>query len=327
MSLGLEMVLAGGGQGPRDVLALEFQEGESSPSLAHAELVQENWAKVQRIVGDRGEIKSEILPFWSIDGRRVGPRNAANVFRSYDHLRPYSDIIVDVSAMPRGVYFPIIARLLYLVDQWPGDGIAPNLHVLVSEDPNLDARIREEGVDETADFLHSFEGGFNKEATAELPKVWIPLLGEGHTTQFDRIYDLVKPDEVAPVLPSPSRNPRRADNIVIEYRGLLFDQLRIDPRNILYASEHNPFEVYRQVSRAVRHYQEVLDLLGGCKFALSALSSKLMSLGALLVAYEAKQAGFDIGVAHIECQGYGVESGPTTPEIVGLWLSGECYAQ
>jgi hypothetical protein len=256
----------------------------------------------------------------------VGSRNAANLFISPDPLRPYSDVVVDVSAMPRGVYFPLIARLLYLLDEWPADGPAPNLHVLVAEDPGLDSRIREEGIDEAADFLYSFEGRFNQEATASFPKVWIPLLGENRVTQFDRIYDLVKPDEVAPVLPSPSRNPRRADDVVIQYRELLFDQLGIDPRDFLYASEQNPFEVYRQVRKAVLHYREVLGLLGGCKFALSALSSKLMSLGPLLVAYELKRAGMDVGVAHIECQGYRIASPDSNPEIVGLWLSGECYA-
>jgi hypothetical protein len=112
----------------------------------------------------------------------------------------------------------------------------------------------------------------------------------------------------------------------MQYRDFLFDQLHIDPRNILYASEQNPFEVYRQVRKAVLYFQEVLGLLGGCRFALSALSSKLMSLGALLVAYELKPAGFDVGVAHIDCQGYEMASPETRPEIVGLWLSGECYA-
>ena len=73
------------------------------------------------------------------------------------------------------------------------------------------------------------------------------------------------------------------------------------------------------------HYGEVFKLLGGCKVALSTLSSKLMSLGALLVAYELKQANFNIGVAHIECQGYTINSAGTNPELVGLWLSGESY--
>jgi hypothetical protein len=289
------------------------------------ELTQSNWQILTKMMEGRGAVTNRQLHFLSPEGRRVSSRNAANLFDAVGQLQGYSDVVIDISAMPRGIYFPLIARLLYLLDGWPAGTEKPNLHVLVAEDPGLDARITEEGVDESADFLYSFGGRLSQEATAEYPKVWMPLLGELRTTQFERIYDLVKPDEVCPVLPSPSRNPRRGDNILLQYRGLLFDTLSLDHRNFVYASEHNPFEVYRQVRKAALHYYQVLHLLGGCKVALSALSSKLMSLGALLVAYELKQANFDIGVAHIECQGYTIDSAETNPELVGLWLSGECY--
>lgn len=327
MGLGLGHLLRAGGDGPRDVLALEMQEGETPPCPLRSELTETNWTALTQAVEGKGTVTTKALPFWSAEGRRVGAQNAANLFDSSDQLRAYSDVVIDISALPRGIYYPLVARLLYWLDAWPTGDQKPNLHVLVAEDPGLDARITEEGVDESADFLYSFGGRLSQEATAEYPKVWIPLLGEGRTTQFDRIYDLVKPDEVCPVLPSPSRDPRRGDNILLQYRGLLFDQLRLDHRTFLYASEHNPFEVYRQVRKTALHYYQVLQLLGGCKVALSVLSSKLMSLGALLVAYELKKADFDIGVAHIECQGYRIESRETSPELVGLWLSGECYDQ
>ena len=206
-------------------------------------------------------------------------------------------------------------------------GRAPpkNLFVIVAEDPALDAAIQEEGVDREAEFMASFGGGFDEEAI-QIPSVWIPLLGENRTTQFGRIQDLVRPDEVCPMLPSPSRNIRRADNIVVEYQRLLFDELRLDPRAFLYASEQNPFEVYRQIRTAVLQFSNVFKLLNGCKVALSALSSKLMSLGVLLVAYELKQLGHNIGVAHIECQGYTLNNKEMNSELFGLWLAGECYA-
>lgn len=79
------------------------------------------------------------------------------------------------------------------------------------------------------------------------------------------------------------------------------------------------------------HYQEVLEPLGGCKTVLSALSTKLLSVGALLVAYELKQAKIDVGIAHVGSQGYVMDgdheasSSPPYSEIFGLWLAGECY--
>jgi hypothetical protein len=152
------------------------------------------------------------------------------------------------------------------------------------------------------------------------------MLGERHTTQFDRIQDRVKPDEICPVLPSPARNPRRADDIIIEYQQILFDEHRLDPRNFLYASEQNPFEVYRRLRAAVQHYGEVFRLLGGCRVAISPLSSKLMSLGALLAAYELKAQPPGVGIAHIESQGYAIEGQTTDAELFGLWLAGDCDA-
>jgi hypothetical protein len=276
-------------------------------------------------VAGRGVVGAQELEFWSDEGRRISSQSARDLFASLEKFEPYTDVVVDISAMPRSVYFPLIARILYLVDHAGERSSRLNLHVIVAEDPHLDAGIKEEGIDEKAEFMASFGGGFDEEGTPT-PKVWIPMLGERRTTQFDRIHDRVKPDEICPVLPSPSRDPRRADDIVIEYQRLLFDEHRLDPRSFLYASEQNPFEVYRRLRTAVIRYGEVFKLLGGCRVALSPLSSKLMSLGALLVAYEMKEFGYGIGVAHIESQGYALDGTVAKPELFGLWLAGECDA-
>lgn len=322
--LGLEMIIAAGGVGGLDIIGIEYDEGEASPSLAYSDRVTENWARVSEAVGARGTIETRRIPFWS-GARRVGPLHAADVFTASGQLTKYDDVVVNIGAMPRGIYFPLIARILYLLDHSVDAAARPtNLHVLVADDPVLDARIIEEGVDETASFLHSFEGSFSREATGPQPRVWIPLLGESRTIQFDRIYDLVKPDEICPVLPFPSKNPRRGDDIVIQYRDLLFDQHRLDPRSLMYAAEQNPFEVYRRIRKAAFHYHDTLRLIGGCKVALSALSSKLMSLGVLMVAYELKPA-LDIGLAHVECRGYRVDNFQSDAKLFGLWLAGECY--
>jgi hypothetical protein len=49
-----------------------------------------------------------------------------------------------------------------------------------------------------------------------------------------------------------------------------------------------------------------------------------MSLGALLVAYELKESGRGVGIAHIESQGYVLDSEPAEAELFGLWVAGEC---
>lgn len=326
MTLGLRTLLEAGGEGPRDVLGLDFREGEKSPSLDHHEWVTRNWADVEALARDRGTIGTQPLEFWSAEGRRISSQSARDLFTSDERFAHYTDVVVDISAMPRSVYFPLIARILYLLDHRPSRRTAPiNLHIVVAEDPGYDSSIREEGIDEKAEFLASFGGGFDEEGTAT-PKVWIPMLGEGRRTQFDRIQDRVKPDEICPVLPSPARNPRRADDIVIEYQRPLFDEGHLDARNFLYASEQNPFEVYRRLRLAVLRYGEVFRILGGCRVAISPMSSKLMSLGALLAAYELKDFDYRVGIVYVEGQGYVMESTVPKAELFGLWLAGECDA-
>lgn len=335
MCLGLRTVLAAGGGGKRDVWVVDFDEGLASPSKTYEPLVQANWSELQQLVSGKGVVDEKRLRMWSNDGRRVGSRSAAGLVAAIGDLVGYSDIVLDVSALPRAIFFPLIAKLLHLLDEGPwldGEVRPPNLHVLVAENAKLDFRIRDEGIDETAAYVHPFGGGLEMEATADHPKVWIPVLGERQHAQLERIYDLVMPDEIAPVLPSPSVNPRRADDLLLEYRELLFDRLRVEPGNFIFAAERNPFEVYRQIRRAILHYKEALEPLGGCRAVLSALSTKLLSVGALLVAYELKRSKVEVGIAHVECQGYSLEQGSSgdgdlssESELHGLWLWGECY--
>jgi hypothetical protein len=310
-----------------DVLGLDFTEESANNAGKHRAAADANWNAVSSILGPRGSLKSQEVRFRSADGRRIAARSAANIFCDASALDGYTDVVADISAMPRVVYFPLLSRLIFFHDQrYHARQVTPNIHVVVSEDPSLDTVIQELGIDETASFLHPFEGPFNREAKGGYPAVWIPVLGEDRATQIDRIYDLVKPHEVCPVLPSPARNPRRSDAIVMEYQSLLFDQLLVEPRDIIYASESNPFDVYRQVRKAALHYHAVLGLIGGCRVALSALCSKVMSLGILLVAYELKSGPVQLGIAHIECESYKL---PTEIQIeveyVGIWIAGECY--
>jgi hypothetical protein len=310
-----------------NVLALDLRDDGAASTREQKEAAERNWNTLQNKIKGRGSATSVPVPFRTDDGRRIAARSAANLIEKEEVIESYSDVVVDISAMPRVVYIPLISRLMFFYDRLITNGRrAPNVHIVVSDDPVLDSLIKEQGIEETASYLHPFEGPFNREARSDRPTVWIPVLGEGRTTQFDRIYDLVKPAEVCPVLPSPSRNPRRGDDIALEYQSLLFDQVRVDPRNIIYASEYNPFELYRQVRKTTLQYHKVLGLIGGCRVALSALCSKLMSLGLLLVAYELKATPVAVGVAHIECQSYDlplVTSGQS--EEVCLWIAGECY--
>jgi len=273
---------------------------------------------------DSKKLREYEIQMWSEDGRRIGARNAASVFRRLDDLLQYTDVVIDISALPRSIYFPLIGRLLFLIDQARGDAPLPNLHVVVSESVELDEVIHAEGIDDDATYLHGFSGGIDREAAAGMPRIWIPILGENQMGELDRIYDLVHPDEICPVLPFPSSDPRRGDNLVVEYHEILFDRFHVEPRNIIYASEKNPFEVYRELTKTINQYSSSLNPLKGCKVVVSTLSSKLLSLGALLTAYESRDI---VGIAHVEASGYTIADEPPDAheELFEMWLTGEAY--
>jgi hypothetical protein len=90
--------------------------------------------------------------------------------------------------------------------------------------------------------------------------------------------------------------------------------------------------VYRQLRRSILYYGDALKELGGSNAVISANSSKLLSVGALLAAYELKRAGIDIAIAHVETHGYtlsgsaDINSLANESKLYGLWLSGDCYA-
>jgi hypothetical protein len=222
---------------------------QTSPQLSQA-----NVAKLHTLLDGRGIITSLELEIWDKkvnNLRRIGPRRASELFNNMNQFEGYRNVIIDISSLPRGIFFPMIGKIMDLFHQniVAGQG-TPNLFITLAEDPNLDKQIQKIHIDETASFLPLYGGDFELEGDLEgknIPKLWIPILGERQLDELERLYTLLNPDEICPVLPYPSKDSRRADNLIMEYRELLFDKWRVEPENIMYASEHNPFELYRQL--------------------------------------------------------------------------------
>jgi hypothetical protein len=333
----LEQLLETGALENVDIRMLHYNSGDEK--MVDADLVSRasnNLSKIEQLVASIGTIEAVELRTDSEGQRRNTSGSAKDVFRAYSDIESYSDIIVDISGMPRSVFFPLIARLLALIDASPdGDTGTKNLFVVVSEDPNVDTAIKHEGVDPFAEFLPFFRGTSERGSGIDLPTVWLPILGENRIAQLEFIENEFnsKNLEIWPILPSPSRDPRRGDNLFIEYQKYLLDNHRIDPRSFIYASEDNPFEVYRQLYRATEECRNTLKPLGGpegagCHVVYSALSSKLMSLGTLLAAYDLKTREtnkIDVGIAHVGCNNYRLEECEPDTEVFGLWLTGRCY--
>ena len=275
--LGLRTLKATGGRSWKDVRLLVYNENEQNGDLQLADRAAKNAEEITALVDGSGQLSEYTVDLYS-DGRRVASHRAAGAFSSVSDIEPYTDIIIDVSGMPRSIFFPLVARVLHFIDKFHQDKDSPHLFLFVAEDPDLDRAISQEGIEEFADFVATFRGTFDQEAYANLHKVWIPILGENRLTQLKRIYDLVKPDEICPLLPSPAKDPKRADKLIQQYHDFLFSQMGVDPRDLVFVAEQNPFEVYRTLRQVAFDYQDAFKPLGGCQVALSALSSKLMSL-------------------------------------------------
>ena len=170
---------------------------------------------------------------------------------------------------------------------------------------------------------------FRPAVSRDLPKVWFPVLGENQLPQLKKIRQLISPvDEVCPVIPFPTRELRRGDDLFLgECLDFFFTESRVDPGNVLYVHESNPFQVHRQLTAAVERFSLTFEALGGCRTVFSALSSKVLGLGAVLAAWDLKRRGRLVGMAHVQTKGYSIdESIVAAPVLVHLWLAGECYA-
>lgn len=315
-------------------MLINFNEGRTSNSHEYADLVQENVDELKGILSEKS-FENKNIKLWNGKGkdkRRIGDREAANIFANFDSINKYTDIIVDISALPRGVYFSLIGKIMTLIDEYCKNNVI-NLFVCVAENASIDNLIQENSIDEDIDYLYGFGGQISLEADSDKPLIWFPILGENKRSHVRKAFDKITEAkdrlyEICPTFPFPSKNPRRSDTILIEYHELLFDELGIEPQNILYVHERNPFEVYNKLSEAVLNYQDSLKIINGCKIALSSFSSKLLSIGTLLTAFENKDS---VGVLNVDSQGYKIvdknllKELKSESELFVTWLTGLPY--
>ncbi len=259
-----------------------------------------------------------------------------SVVSQIDH---YTDIILDVSSLPRVIYLSLLVGILgkLIPDKSKPDALyakGTNFQVLVGEDPNLDGLIKSE--DPSNEFINipGFSSALNLESARDWPFVWFPVLGENRSGQLEKIIsEKVQGNaEICPVLPHPSKNPRRADSLILEYRESLFERMGVATSNVMYTHEAHPFETYRQLFKAMERYRKSFELLGGCRLVVTPLSSKLMTLGVGLACFNMKPQGNNekhvLAIPYSEPHRYNVtgeELKASKPEIFSLLLTGIAY--
>lgn len=203
------------------------------------------------------------------------------------HVNSQTDIILDVSSLPRVIYLALLTGLLHRLvpDKTKPDALfaqGVNLQVLVAEDAALDSLIRSEDPSNDLIFIPGYSIALHAESFQEKPLVWFPVLGENRVSQLQKVMTSAIPTnaEICPILPHPSGDPRRADRLLVEFRQPLFDARETPTANVLYAHEAHPFEAYRQLLGAMTRYRDSLQIMGGCRLVVTPLGSKLITLGA-----------------------------------------------
>lgn len=309
-----------------DCMVLQYDINSEIPKNLLKSLKQ-NIVNLQTIIPESNWIKKSIKIM--NEGEYIMSVQASKQIQKSD-FQNYSDVVIDISAMPNEVYFPIVKKLL----DWIRNGDFENkinLHVVVSENAKFDGKIKSKEIGDKVAYMHMFSGTLQSEAKKNLRKVWLPLLGENQNTQLNKINEELSPKEVFPIFPLPSIDPYRSKNLLLEYRELLFDTLGIDTGNFLFASEHNPFEVFRKIYETANHYYRVFEPLGGCHVVISTSANKLQCMGALLAVYELLNEDSNVGIAHVENQSYEIDDSVDLKKESELsipftmWLSGDVY--
>ena len=238
----------------------------------------------------------------------------------------YNDIILDASSLPRSFYFNI-AKALYR--KLKGEK-TKNLFFAVSENVDIDEKIKKNISSESIEPLVGFKAMSNRESVLDKINIFVPLMGENNLGILNRIYNHFQPSDMFPVLPFPSKNPRRSDNLMQEYHEFFTEHHLTSPQNFTYADEQNPFELYRKILNLMRGHRDTLQPISyHVCFGIALLTSKLLSMGALLVGIEHNDC---VAIYNVSSSSYEIDDASKfkqlnkTSEPFLLWITGEAYS-
>lgn len=294
-----------------------LREERPRPAPELVRRAEANVASLQQALPARCDVRS--IDIFATDGAVVGGRRAVQTVSGID-LQGITDIVVDLSALSVGVAFPLVRYLVQLDTR-------VNVHVVLTDETPTDLGIQSTPSD-SADTIAGFKGGLGLSHHDAAAKLWIPQLVESRKVILDRIHTHVQPDDICPILPFPSLDPRRSDRLIVEYREQLESVWKVDAHDIVYADEKNPLDLYRTILRIDEFRSEVFKETGGALTILSPMGSKVLSIGALMAAIER-----DFPVVHVESASYSVDFGRLDQarrgapgELVHLWLRHDTQA-
>lgn len=281
-------------------------------------LAQENRQRFNQVTSTHGiAVHREPTPEGA-DRLTAGVRIARNLIEQ-SVVRPDEAIVLDVSALPSSRFFPLLGAFSQLVT----DGGSGELIVTVAENPDVDDQVNPRGTRDPG-CISGFNHGFRLD-DSNVMRIWAPVLGKATSSELKAIYEYLTPVEVYPILPFPARDPRRADDLVLEHLELLLERFETTTRNFLYVQEANPFDCYRVLSGLYTRSTELLRPIGPVQVISSIHASKMLSIGVCLASIEQSIPIVTAsGTHHLDIRpDVDLVTGQT--ELVGMWLAGTPY--
>lgn len=302
--------------------AIFVREERPNPSDNLIERANVNEALLRGLVPDSEVIQVDVF---ADDGAPVGGHRVSSELIKRPLDDGITDVILDFSALSLGVAFPA-ARLL--LEACEGENNRA-FHIMISSNPELDDQIRSDPSDRPSP-VKGFAPEISDEDYGDAV-IWVPQLAHGRLGTLAKIGtalgDFYK---VCPLLPFPAKNPRRSDDLVTEFQSALVDEWNVDPRDFVHASEWNPLDCYRRLSRLKLRFDRTMEGTYVPRMVLSPIGSKVLATGALMAAIEHNMA-----VQYVETDSYLLadnEEQPVAdnlpdPSLVHLVLSGPLYSE
>jgi hypothetical protein len=312
--------------GPPDRLSAVFiREHRPNPGADLLRAGDGHAALLQRTISKSQIVNVDVLA--ESDGAVVGGQRIIAAMRGLgaDILSGVTDVVLDMSALSIGIAFPLAS---YFVAACETAGPRVNFHVMTASHPFLDDAITAISSD-VVDPIRGFSGEIDFEGSATEPKIWLPHLSRNRNSALQLILDSLEgPVGVCPVLLLSQRDPTAADRLIAEFENELYEGWNVDPRNLVYAIEDDPLDLYRTISAIHRRTHSVFKDVTKPHLVLSPSGNKVLAIGALMAALEHK-----IAVRYVESVGYEVDwkkveaVDSTKSRLVHVWLQGEPYIE
>jgi hypothetical protein len=328
------LLVAGAGFDPRSVKvaammsgamggrlsAFVIREERGNPDTTLLRRADQSEAVLRRLIAD---IQVAPIDVFASDGAVIAGQRIVQALQKVSFPSQLTDIVIDVSAMSIGVSYPASAFLLQLCEKM---GQKVNFHLMIASDPELDARIYGEPA-ERISIVKGYDGNYGQTGDDPVAAIWLPQLSHRCGTALTKLSVDDEYYNICPILPFPSRDPRRVDDLLNEYVPELHQAWDVGPRDLIFASEKNPVDMYRTLSVLKKRYDKTVSGIYTPQMVVSPLGSKVMATGAMMAAIEHK-----LTVKYVEALRYEFESAPAGAVeqgdldlLVHVWLHGSVY--